>query len=285
MDSRNFPIESHPSGILPSAAYPLTICVEPPLRALLYVDSDGAEATALTAALAQIGVDLLAARADEPELASVDLGIVGPLPATAGGPARTKEIVQVLRHAGVAVLVLASRAEDDVLLQDCSAADRRRRRLISLELAQQVRNVLRHNPARVLRFEGLEIETARREVTCNGELVELRRREFDLLVFLASSPERAFTRRELLEGVWQSSGDWQALSTVTEHIRRLRDKLSAPPGAPGRIVTVRNIGYRFDPTPRAEVSGRDNVETARQIRDWNRNAEQESLAIPTAELA
>ncbi len=80
-----------------------------------------------------------------------------------------------------------------------------------------------------------------------GTVVELTAREFELLVFLARAPRHAFSREELLQGVWSSSEDWQSTSTVTEHVRRLRGKLEVDPANPRWIVTVRSVGYRFDP--------------------------------------
>jgi two-component system phosphate regulon response regulator PhoB len=72
-------------------------------------------------------------------------------------------------------------------------------------------------------------------------------KEFDLLAFLAASPRQVFTREELLRQVWSSSSEWQDPATVTEHVRRLRLKIEAEPDRPRWIVTVRGVGYRFDP--------------------------------------
>ncbi|MGQ0825446.1 MAG: winged helix-turn-helix domain-containing protein [Actinomycetota bacterium] len=60
---------------------------------------------------------------------------------------------------------------------------------------------------------------------------------------------RAFTREQLLRAVWKSSGSWQAVSTVTEHVRRLRTKLEEEPARPRWLRTVRCIGYCFDAEP------------------------------------
>jgi DNA-binding response OmpR family regulator len=99
----------------------------------------------------------------------------------------------------------------------------------------------------VLRYGLLEIDTGGREVRVDRQPVELSRREFDLIAFLASSPGHAFTRRELLDGVWHSSGEWQTPSTVTEHVRRVRLKLQTRPDLPRWLITVRGTGYRFQP--------------------------------------
>lgn len=80
-----------------------------------------------------------------------------------------------------------------------------------------------------------------------GEPLALTTREFDLLVHLLRHPGQAFTRTALLEQVWDwSFGDQ---STVTVHVRRLREKIEVDPGRPTRIVTLWGIGYRFDPSP------------------------------------
>ncbi len=81
-------------------------------------------------------------------------------------------------------------------------------------------------------------------MTVDGESVQLTQREFDLLLFLASHPEQAFTRSQLMDHVWQYSF-YSDTSTVTVHIRRLRAKLEADPEQPRWIQTVWGVGYRF----------------------------------------
>jgi DNA-binding response OmpR family regulator len=76
-----------------------------------------------------------------------------------------------------------------------------------------------------------------------GEL-PLTGRELDLLVFLLRHPGQAYTRAELLEQVWGwTFGDH---STVTVHVRRLREKVEEDPARPARIATVWGVGYRYD---------------------------------------
>jgi DNA-binding response OmpR family regulator len=99
-----------------------------------------------------------------------------------------------------------------------------------------------------MEFGPLEIRLEEREVRLQGTPVETTPREFDLLAKLASSPRRAFSRAELLEEVWGSSRDWQDPATVTEHIRRLRRKIEDDPEQPKWLLTVRGVGYRFDPS-------------------------------------
>jgi len=121
------------------------------------------------------------------------------------------------------------------------------------EVAARISTVLRRAraaapaPAPTLEFEGLSIDLSTREVRVSGEIVSTTAKEFDLLVFLASSPRQVFSREQLLEHVWQSSSAWQNPDTVTEHVRRLRRRIEEDPEHPRRILTVWSVGYRFEP--------------------------------------
>lgn len=77
--------------------------------------------------------------------------------------------------------------------------------------------------------------------------VGLTAKEFDLLAFLAASSRQVFSREQLLRQVWESSGEWQDDATVTEHVRRIRKKVEADPDNPRWLITVRGVGYRFEP--------------------------------------
>jgi DNA-binding response OmpR family regulator len=99
----------------------------------------------------------------------------------------------------------------------------------------------------VLRFGDLAIDAGAREVHVGDRLVDLTAREFLLLEFLARSPRQVFNREQLLRHVWESSSDWQDPATVTEHIRRVRQKIEPAPDAPQWVRTVRGMGYRFEP--------------------------------------
>jgi DNA-binding response OmpR family regulator len=95
-----------------------------------------------------------------------------------------------------------------------------------------------------LRFEKLLINMPERRVEVNGQRVTLTVKEFDLLVTLASAPERVFTRESLLNQVWGYSylGDGR---TVDVHIGTLRKKMESVTGAPHYIKTVWGVGYKF----------------------------------------
>ncbi|WP_150271301.1 response regulator transcription factor [Paenibacillus tepidiphilus] len=95
-----------------------------------------------------------------------------------------------------------------------------------------------------IHIRGLHIDKPSRRVFVSGEEVAITTKEFDLLVFLASHPNRVFGKTELFERIWgmDSSGD---IATVTVHIRKLRGKLEADPKNPEYIETVWGAGYRF----------------------------------------
>jgi DNA-binding response OmpR family regulator len=119
------------------------------------------------------------------------------------------------------------------------------------ELLTKMRALLRRKERgeglqHALVFEGLRIDTGAREVTVRGELVDMPAREFDLLVFLASSPRQVFSRMQIMEHVWSEDGGY-GTATVTEHVRRLRARIEADPSTPRWIQTVWSVGYRFTP--------------------------------------
>ena len=93
----------------------------------------------------------------------------------------------------------------------------------------------------------IRLDTASRRCWVEGTLVQLTTKELDLLAFLLRSPGRAWRREELLEHVWGwTYGD---TSTVTVHIRRLREKVEQDPTSPRHLQTVWGVGYRFEDEP------------------------------------
>ena len=166
------------------------------------------------------------------------------------------EVCRRLRsRAPIPVVMLTARGgeEDRVLGLDLGADDYVSKPFSPRELTARVKAVLRRARAplgdlerqETLEFDGLELDLGAREARVYGELVTLTAREFELLAFLAQRPRQVFRRDELLEHVWgYTYGD---TSTVTVHIRRLREKIEQDPSAPRRIMTVWGVGYRFDP--------------------------------------
>jgi DNA-binding response OmpR family regulator len=160
---------------------------------------------------------------------------------------------QLRRRGDTPVIVLTARGDegDRVLGLELGADDYVVKPFSPRELSARVRSVLRRASAppaaAPLRFDGLEIDPATREVRLGGRVVDLTRREFDLLAFLAAAPRQVFTRAQLLAQVWDSSPDWQDPATVTVHVGHLRQKLEPDPSRPRWLVTVRGVGYRFEP--------------------------------------
>jgi DNA-binding response OmpR family regulator len=119
------------------------------------------------------------------------------------------------------------------------------------ELAARVAAVLRRveessGPAdrKALSFEGLKIDPNTRGVLVDGEPVTLTAREFDLLYHMASTPGRVYTRDQLMEMVWGYTFSADT-STVTVHMRRLREKVEPDAAKPRYLQTVWGVGYKF----------------------------------------
>ena len=100
----------------------------------------------------------------------------------------------------------------------------------------------------IIRFGSLSMDLARRQVTVDGNHVELTAREYDLLHFFISHPGRVFNRAQLLEHVWGYGYDGYE-HTVNSHINRLRNKIEQNPSQPDFILTVWGIGYRCCEVP------------------------------------
>jgi DNA-binding response OmpR family regulator len=157
------------------------------------------------------------------------------------------------RQRPVPVIMLSARGEeaDRILGLECGADDYVAKPFSPKELTLRVRSVLRRaaepSPAGsgTLTTGRLVVDAAARTATRDGAPLGLTGREFDLLVHLLRHPARAFTRAELLEQVWGwTYGD---PSTVTVHIRRLREKVEDEPQRPRLLKTVWGVGYRYDP--------------------------------------
>ncbi len=156
----------------------------------------------------------------------------------------------------VPVILLTARADevDRITGLELGADDYVVKPFSPRELAARVRTVLRRTATRpvteaspLMDFGSLAIDTGTREVFLHGTVVALTPKEFDLLALLARSPRQVFSRAQLLDRVWSSSPDYQDPATVTVHIGRLRQKLEANPEQPCWLVTVRSVGYRFEP--------------------------------------
>ncbi len=174
-------------------------------------------------------------------------------------------LLRRIRAAGdTPVILLTARTEeiDRVVGLELGADDYVIKPFSPRELAVRVRNMLRRTAAsstlaapgagQQLHFGDrdagtLDIDTAAREAAVEGRVVPLTPKEFDLLAVLAGSPRQVFSRRQLLERVWDSAPEYQDPATVTVHIGRLRQKCERDPEHPRWIVTAWGVGYRFEP--------------------------------------
>jgi DNA-binding response OmpR family regulator len=150
----------------------------------------------------------------------------------------------------IVMLTALGEESDRVLGLELGADDYLTKPFSPRELVLRVQSVLRRTvtrpaPAPEAYTDGtLVVDTARRIARLAGAELALTVREFDLLTYLMAHPGRAFKRAELLDAVWGwTFGDQ---STVTVHVRRLREKVEADPAQPTRIVTVWGVGYRYE---------------------------------------
>lgn len=164
------------------------------------------------------------------------------------------EVLSQIRQIGeIPVIMLTARVgeADRVAGLDLGADDYVIKPFSPKELAARVRSILRRTRQQtggdVIDHGRIVIDERSREVTVDGDVVETTPREFELLVYFARNPSRAFSRAELLEAVWKSSAEWQDPSTVTVHVRRLRRHLEPDPDQPSHLLTVWGVGYRFEP--------------------------------------
>jgi DNA-binding response OmpR family regulator len=183
----------------------------------------------------------------EPDLVILDVG----LPGFDGF-----EVLRRLRQrSDVPVILLTARAEevDRVVGLTVGADDYVTKPFSPRELSARITAILRRSAVamrpsdgdeQVLRFDGLTIDPAKRELVCDGKPVEISTLEFDLLAALAASPGRVFTREQLMESVW--GWDYFGVDRVVDvHVVSIRKALGDDPAHPRFIGTVRGVGYKF----------------------------------------
>jgi DNA-binding response OmpR family regulator len=130
---------------------------------------------------------------------------------------------------------------DDYLTKPFSARELSARIVAMRRLPRQA------PPSTSRAFGDVVVDTSSREVTVSGHPVDLTRIEFDLLDVLTENPRRALSREELLERVW--GGTWYGDTHVVDvHIANLRKKIGESGRSPKHLKTVRDVGFRFDPS-------------------------------------
>ncbi|MEU6096965.1 response regulator transcription factor [Streptomyces sp. NPDC047079] len=231
------------------------------MKRVLVVDDDPTVSEVVAGYLDRAGfaVDLAAdgpaavasAAAQPPDLVVLDLM----LPGLDG-----LEVCRRLRENGpLPVIMLTARGdeEDRVLGLEVGADDYVTKPFSPRELVLRVESVLRRAGASAadrtapaeswLRAGPLALNPRARRAIRNGSELALTIREFDLLEFFLRNPGRATSREELMRRVW--GWEFGDLSTVTVHVRRLREKIERDPARPRLISTVWGRGYRFDASP------------------------------------
>jgi DNA-binding response OmpR family regulator len=168
------------------------------------------------------------------------------------------EVCRRLRAgSAVPILMLTARAEDADKLEGfgVGADDYLTKPFNPRELVVRVQAIMRRLEAMsvpAMVFDGdlhvgdITIHPHMRQAERDGAPIELTTKEFDLLLFLAGRPKQVFTREQLLQHVWNYD-NYGEDSTVTVHIRRLREKIERDPARPRHLRTVWGIGYKFEP--------------------------------------
>jgi DNA-binding response OmpR family regulator len=161
---------------------------------------------------------------------------------------------QLRDHSDVPIILLTSRRDetDRIAGLELGADDYVVKPFSPQELVSRVRAVLRRSGSlqetgteNVLAFGDLAINPQMRLVTIKDHEISLTAKEFDLLHHMALHPRQVFTREQLLESIWGMS-DFIDPSTVTVHLRRLREKIELDPASPLHLVTVWGVGYKFE---------------------------------------
>jgi two-component system response regulator ResD len=208
----------------------------------LYLRREGFEVQTAVDGLAA----LKAVQQQRPDLIVLDLM----LPGMSG-----LELTRQIRASGaLPIIMLTARGEetDRVVGLELGADDYVTKPFSPRELVARVKAVLRRaqpasDPAdaQVIALGGLRLDAAARSATLDGQPIGLTVREFDLLHFLMRHPGQVFTREQLLDNVWGYTFA-SDMSTVTVHIRRLREKIEHDPANPTFLQTIWGVGYRFE---------------------------------------
>ncbi|GAB1421305.1 response regulator transcription factor [Anaerolineales bacterium] len=166
---------------------------------------------------------------------------------------RSQDLDQINTDGDIPIILLTARKDeaDRIMGFEVGADDYVVKPFSPRELVARVRAVLRRSQTEdttlenPIVFESLSVDPRSRTVKVDNSSIILTAKEFDLLWFLIRHPNQVFTRSQLLDNVWgyEFFGDE---STVTVHVRRLREKIELNPSKPGFIQTVWGVGYKFE---------------------------------------
>jgi two-component system response regulator RegX3 len=220
---------------------------------ILVVDDEASYRDALTSGLRSEGFDVvLAADAAQaldafatsaPDLVLLDVM----LPDRSG----TDVCREIRASSEVPIIMVSARSSevDIVLGLELGASDYVAKPFRLRELTARIRAVLRRAevalvPDDIIESSDLRLDASRREATMDGRVIDVSRKEFDLLWLLMSHAGTVVTREQCIDALWW---DQELLDTRTldTHIKRLRRKIEADPSSPSRLLTVRGVGFRF----------------------------------------
>ncbi|MBA3422640.1 MAG: response regulator transcription factor [Thermoleophilaceae bacterium] len=228
---------------------------------ILLVDDEESVQKLLAYPLRKEGYDVVPARDGEEALERFSEGSFDLIVLDVMLPRRDGfDVCRRLRaRSAVPIIMLTAKAEefdkvlglelgaDDYITKPFSMREFRSRVKAALRRVELVRERERDGAGEPLDVEDLEIDLGKRAVAVRGEPVRLTYVEFEILVTLARSPGRVFSRTALLEGLWGDAA-YRDPRTVDVHIRHLREKLEREPREPEYIFTVRGVGYHFRDT-------------------------------------
>jgi len=186
---------------------------------------------------------LTVARSESPDMIVLDLG----LPGLDG-----LDVTRALRASSdVPIIIVTARAEesDRIVGLELGADDYLVKPFSPRELVARVRAVLRRVDAsleapEVVRAAGIEIDTAKRTVNVDGNSVDLTPTEFDLVLHMARSPGRVFTRAQLLDALHGVAFESYERA-IDAHVKNIRRKIEVDPTQPRLVVTVYGVGYKY----------------------------------------
>ena len=214
----------------------------------LYLEREGFDATVVGDG--QSALDLL--QSDPPDLLVLDVMLPG-----VDGYEITR---QVRARSTIPIILLTARKDeiDRILGLELGADDYVVKPFSARELVSRVKAVLRrtqqsHTPPggeQPVQCGDIHIDPRTRQLSVSGDDIPVTVKEFDLLWMLISNPHQVFNRGQLLDQVWGVS-EFIDASTVTVHVRRLREKIEQDPSNPRHIITVWGVGYRFEPGDQA----------------------------------
>ena len=224
----------------------LVVDDEPSIREVvsLYLEQMGFAPTAVGDG--QSALDIL--RTDPPDLLILDVMLPG-----VDGYEITR---QVRANSEIPIILLTARNDeiDRILGLELGADDYVVKPFSPRELVSRVKAVLRRTQQTAAPPGGdqpvsvgsMRIDPRTRKVSVQDKEIALTVKEFDLLWMFVSNPQQVFNRSQLLDRVW-GVAEFIDASTVTVHVRRLREKIEEDPSNPRHIITVWGVGYRFEP--------------------------------------